>query len=130
MGGTVPLCPLDMHPLGPPRHTCPPPLRARGRPLYIKLKYMFFSYQLTKSQFVHFMIISLILSCTLILFFFLFRGVLFKIHISLFKTNLEFLNLEAVLLKLLVLLILRPYHLNGMLFLTRFLMIENSCMFP
>ena len=64
------------------------------------------------------------------LIFFLFRGVLFKIHISLFKTNLEFLNLEAVLLKLLVLLILRPYHLNGMLFLTRFLMIENSCMFP
>ena len=28
------------------------------------------------------------------------------------------------------LLILRPYHLNGMLFLTRFLMVENSCMFP
>ena len=62
-----------------------------GKLTYIQIFY--FSYQSTMSQFVHFIIISQILSCTLIFTTF-FRGVSFK-SISVSQSKM----IDAVLLK-------------------------------
>ena len=76
VGGAVPLCPPRHAPLGAPLEPEAGSNLFNSKLTYIQIFY--FSYQSTVSQFVHFMIISQILSCTLILFTFFFRGVSFK----------------------------------------------------
>ena len=76
VGGAEPLCPLDMHPLGPPLEPEAGSNLSNSKLTYIFRFFTFLINRQCMSQFVQFMIISQILSCTLILFtiFFFSRG--------------------------------------------------------